>query len=173
MKHQEQRTEETLMKPKHILKYKNVLSFKTTPQSSVSSSAGRNHWHPWMSFFSLVFGAASSTGCIEVCKKCSWGTYLSATGLRESHNPREISERWMAMKAGTLATVSSIIHPESPACAAQSLSICHTEYKQLLHIQTWMYPHENTYVTCVDAQSTSTQSSIIHDQQKSQTCSQN
>lgn len=131
------------MKPKHILKYKNVLSFKTTPQSSVSSSAGRNHWHPWMSLFPLVFGAASSTGCIEVCKKFSWGTYLSATGLRESHNPREISERWMAVKAGTLATVSSIIHPESPACAAQSLSICHTEYKQLLHtntdVPTWEY----------------------------------
>lgn len=140
------------MKPKHILKYKNVLSFKTTPQSSVSSSAGRNHWHPWMSLFPLVFGAASSTGCIEVCKKCSWGTYQSATGLRESHNPREISERWMAVKAGTLATVSSIIHPESPAGAAQSLSICHTEYKQLLHTQTWMYTHENTYATCVDAE---------------------
>lgn len=81
--------------------------------------------HGW-AFFPLVFGAASSTGSIEVCKKCSWGTYLSATGLRESHNPREISERWMARKAGTLATVSSITHPESPACAAPSLSICHT-----------------------------------------------
>lgn len=64
MKHQEQRGEETLIKPKHTVKYKILLIFKSTPPS-VGLSARGNHRHVESSPFSLQLAADSSAAFME------------------------------------------------------------------------------------------------------------
>lgn len=97
--------------------------------------------HGW-AFFPWCLGLLHPLAASRFVKNVLGEPICQRQDLGRATTP-ERSLRWMAVKAGTLATVSSIIHPESPACAAQSLSICHTEYKQLLHtnmdVPTWEY----------------------------------
>lgn len=108
MKHQEQRGEETVIKPKHIVKYKNVLIFKSTPLS-VSSSACRNHGHAERSPFFLQFVAESSTDFTEAVKNVLGGCICQHQDKRRATALRDLWEIDSdGEKAGTLSVMESV-----------------------------------------------------------------
>lgn len=101
MKHQEHRGEETLIKPKYIVKYKNLLIFKSAPPS-VSLSACGNHRHVEGSPFFWQFRADSSTAFLEAVKNALRGLICQPRDEGKATAPeRSLGDRggWEKMQA--------------------------------------------------------------------------
>lgn len=98
MEHQEQRREETLIEPRHTVKYKNLLILKSTPPSANLSVCG-NHRHVERSPFPPQFGTDLSTAFMEAVKYALGAGDLPVS-IRTQGGPRHQRDLWEVDSGG-------------------------------------------------------------------------
>lgn len=102
-----------MIKPKHVVKYKNLLIFKSTPPENVSLSARGNHRPVESGPSFLPFWAGAPAALTEAVSDAVGGLSVSIGAKGGPLHPRGLWEMLIGEEVSTLSVAESIsITPE-------------------------------------------------------------